>query len=67
MGAGSDKLVFHTLKAMYNLDDDQIISNPRLFEEKLGKVLGKSAKTVINSIANELRKEIFEGSICSSN
>jgi hypothetical protein len=59
MGEGSDKLIFQTLKMIYGLDEFKIVSNPSLFEEKLAKVLGDSKMAVLDSIAREVRQEVY--------
>jgi hypothetical protein len=44
--------VFKTLKLVYRMDEDAIVSNPKLFEEKVRKMLGDSAaESVLKAIS----------------
>lgn len=56
LGKGSGRLVMQTMKYIYKIDQDAIISNPSMFEEKLQKVLGNSYKIVLASITKRVRK-----------
>jgi hypothetical protein len=44
------------MKIIYNLDEDAIISRPKVFEEKLRKVLGNAAQSVLDSISEKVRE-----------
>ena len=56
LGPGSAKLIFQTMKMIYRLDEDVIVSNPNVFEEKLRKVLGRSAEAVLRSVSEQVRR-----------
>jgi hypothetical protein len=59
LGKGSDVLVIRTLKLIYKLDENTMLSQPELFVEKLYKVLGKSAaEAVLETIVKDLRAEM---------
>ena len=55
LGPGSARLIIQTMKIIYNLDEDAIVSRPKVFEEKLRKVLGKAAQSVLDSISEKVR------------
>jgi hypothetical protein len=56
LGPGSARLILQTMKIIYNLDEDAIISRPKVFEEKLRKVLGNAAQSVLDSISEKVRE-----------
>jgi hypothetical protein len=62
LGAGSATLIFQTLKLIYKIDRDQIISSPQLLEDMLRKVVGeKAADVALKSISDETKKMIQSG------
>ena len=62
LGAGSATLIFRTLKLIYKIDNDQIISTPQLLEDTLRKVVGeKAADVTLKSISDETKKMIQSG------
>jgi hypothetical protein len=62
LGAGSATLIFRTLKLIYKIDSDQIISRPQLLEDMLRKVIGeKAADVALKSISDETKKMIQSG------
>jgi hypothetical protein len=62
LGAGSATLIFQTLKLIYRIDRDQIISSPQLLEDTLRKVVGeKAADVALKSISDETKKMIQSG------
>ena len=62
LGAGSATLIFQTLKLIYKIDRDQIISSPQLLEDTLRKVVGeKAAYVALKSISDETKKMIQSG------
>jgi hypothetical protein len=61
-GAGSATLIFQTLKLIYKIDSNQIISRPQLLEDTLRKVVGeKAADVALKSISDETKKLIQSG------
>lgn len=59
LGRDSDRLIFHTLKVVYGIDREKVVSDPDVFEARLTKILGSFARVVIDSIASELRRDIY--------
>jgi hypothetical protein len=54
-------LIFKTLKLVYKIDDDTIISNPALFEQTLRKIIGNNAAdTVLTSIQEQAKSQMLE-------
>lgn len=52
LGKETSDLIFKTLKLVYKIDEEVIVSNPELFEEKIRKMLGDSAaEAVIKAIS----------------
>lgn len=47
LGRETSDLILKTLKLFYKIDEETIVANPELFEEKLGKMLGTSVAEVI--------------------
>src|SRR5215218_5658340 len=67
LGAGSATLIFRTLKLIYKIDSDQIISRPQLLEDTLRKVIGeKAADVALKSISDETKKMIQSGGTTTS-
>ncbi|HJS81661.1 MAG TPA: hypothetical protein VJ742_02375, partial [Nitrososphaera sp.] len=56
MGRGSGRLVMRTMEMIYKINEEQIVSDPSLFQEKLQKILGSSSKTVLNSVNNRIKE-----------
>jgi hypothetical protein len=51
--------VFRTLKLVYGLNEDVVVSKPGLFEEKLTDLIGeRSADLALGMITDTIRKEI---------
>jgi hypothetical protein len=48
LGEGSSRLLLATLKLIYKIDEDRIISDPDLFFEKLNRMIGKNAANRVN-------------------
>jgi hypothetical protein len=60
-------LTLKTLKDSYNIDKNTLVSNPYIFEECLGKMLGSSCSAiVVQAVVSEIRREFGSNSnICS--
>lgn len=58
LGRNSGKLSFHTLRLIYKIDDDEVLQQPELLEDKLQKVFGRSGNTVLRSVEARLRSLI---------
>lgn len=58
LGEGTSNLIFKTLKLCYKIDEEMVISQPQLFEDKVRRISGDSADTVFETITGALRKEI---------
>jgi hypothetical protein len=56
LGADSARLILQTMKMIYGLDENSILSNPGVFEEKLRRVLGNASPTVLDSICDRVRQ-----------
>ena len=59
MGKGSGKLIIQTMKIVYKIDEDTIISNPSLFQEKLQKILGNTSKMVLDSASEKIKDSVL--------
>lgn len=58
LGDGMSRLVFKTLRLVYNINEQIITSRPGLFEEKLKKITGdQPAALALGLIADVIRKE----------
>jgi hypothetical protein len=54
-------LIFKTLKLVYKIDEDAIISNPALFEQTLRKIIGNNAAdSVLASIQEQAKLQMLE-------
>jgi hypothetical protein len=59
VGKETSTLVLKTLKLIYKIDRDKIVSDPETFEEKIRKMLGKeAADPVLRMIAERIKSEI---------
>ena len=60
LGEGSATLLFQTMKTVYKLNQDIVVSKPAVFEDKLKRLLDNSddANSVIYSIFEEIIKEV---------
>ncbi len=58
LGEGSGKLIIQTMKTVYRIDEDTILSNPNLFQEKMQRLLGNTSRIVLDS-ANRRIKEML--------
>ena len=60
LGEGSATLLFQTMKTVYKLNQDIVVSKPVVFEDKLKRLLGNNddANSVIYSIFEEIIKEV---------
>ncbi|MDQ3967715.1 MAG: hypothetical protein M3275_04880 [Thermoproteota archaeon] len=59
VGKETSALVLKTLKLIYKIDRDKIVSDPETFEEKIRKMLGKEAAApVLRMIAERIKSEI---------
>jgi hypothetical protein len=47
LGKDTSILIFKTLKLVYNMDKNEIVSNPVKFEEIMERMLGRSAYNVL--------------------
>lgn len=52
-------LVFKTLKLVYHMDEQFMITHPEIFENSLCKMFGNSANMILGSIRNEIIKEML--------
>lgn len=55
LGKGSWNLLSRTMKLIYGLNENTVVSNPALFEEKLQRVLGASSEIVLTSINKKIK------------
>jgi hypothetical protein len=60
LGEGASSLISKTLRMVYRIDEQEIlVSQPELFEEKLSKIMGETTtKLVFEIISDALTKEI---------
>ena len=59
VGKETSALVLKTLKLIYKIDRDKIVSDPETFEEKIRKMLGKeAADPVLRMIAERIKGKI---------
>lgn len=59
LGSETSTLVLRTLKLVYKIDRDCIISNPELFEEKIKRMFGEeTAGSVLRIIADSINDKI---------
>jgi|GEM_PF-452611 len=57
LGTDTSRLVLKTLKLVYRINEDEIRERPKLFEEKLGKILGdRTVKIIMNDAYKAVRK-----------
>jgi hypothetical protein len=59
LGKGSGRLIIQTMKAVYKINEEAIISNPPLFQQKLQKVLGNTSEIVLDSINNKIKETML--------
>jgi hypothetical protein len=60
LGEGSSRLLFATLKLIYKIDENRIISDPDVFFEKLNKMIGRNAARIVNpSISQHIISEVL--------
>ena len=59
LGPGVSTILLKTLKLIYGLDDDTLLSQPELFEEKLQKMFGKSDKIILSKIQKEMTMQLL--------
>ncbi len=58
VGEETSALVFKTLKLIYKIDRDKIVSNPETFEEKIRRMLGKeAADPILKMIAERIKAD----------
>ena len=59
LGKETCELVLKTLKLIYKIDRDKIMSDPESFEEKIRRILGKeAAESVLRIVAEKIKSEI---------
>jgi hypothetical protein len=58
LGQGASVILLKTLELVYHIESDKIVSQPELFEDKLQKILGKTADTVLQRIKKEITAEL---------
>ena len=61
LGPESARLILRTMKMIYSVDDSAILSNPKVFEEKLCKMLGHASASVLASISSQIRRMLSAG------
>jgi hypothetical protein len=59
LGKGSGRLIIQTMKAVYKINEDAIISNPPLFQQKLQKILGNTSDIVLDSINKKIKEAML--------
>jgi hypothetical protein len=59
LGPGASAISLKTLKLIYGLGDDTILSQPALFEEKLQKMFGKSDNIILKRIQKEMTMQLL--------
>lgn len=57
-GTGTSSLLLKTLELIYNIDNDKIVGQPEIFEDKLRKVLGITAQAALDRIRIEIINEL---------
>lgn len=58
LGKETCALIFKTLKLVYQIEKEGVILNPRLFEDKIRKMLGSSAEPVLKIISDTIIAKI---------
>ena len=55
LGKETTNLVLKTLRVVYKMDEETIVSNPELFEEKIKKMFGDMTTEIILKAISEAR------------
>ncbi len=63
LGEGSGKLIMKTMKTVYRIDEDMILSNPNLFQEKMQRLLGNTSKIVLDSANRRIKETLLAASL----
>jgi hypothetical protein len=58
LGQETAALVFKTLKLVYQIEKEHIVSHPKLFEDKISKMIGSSGDIVLKMISETIISEI---------
>jgi hypothetical protein len=60
LGNGASDLILKTLKLIYKVNENEIVSYPHTFEEDLNKLLGmQQSKKILDSIRSHIIQEII--------
>ena len=59
LGQGASVILLKTLKLIYGLDEDTLVSRPELCEEKLKKMLGEAADITLRKIQREMTMQLL--------
>jgi hypothetical protein len=55
----SSELILETLKLVYDIDTNHIVSNPLEFECVLRRMIGRQHYKIIHDVAQHMRKEVL--------
>jgi hypothetical protein len=58
LGKGSGKLIMQTMKTVYRINENTVVTNPHLFQEKMQRLLGNSSKAVLESASKRIRETL---------
>lgn len=58
LGNGSSYLIMRTLHCIYNVAEEGIWRDPRIFEEKIKRMLGRKSDDILDAFSRKLREEI---------
>lgn len=61
VGAATAKLMFESMKSVYKIDEQVIISRPEIFENALGKMFADSADAILDAIKREMIAAVLMG------
>lgn len=59
MGKDSGRLIMQTMKTVYKINEEAILSNPSLFQEKMQKMLGSTSKMVLDSASKKIKEIVL--------
>lgn len=59
LGKGSGKLIMQTMKTVYRIHENTIITRPHLFQEKMQRLLGNSSKAVLESASKRIKETLL--------
>lgn len=59
LGEGSGKLIMQTMKTVYRIHENTIVTNPHLFQEKMQRLLGNSSRAVLESASKKIKETLL--------